>query len=167
MNSVSSPLTAIKCVTCIYKRAWFCFLCFTLICDFNAAAIISVRICKLRRLTDHFKHFHYPTFTEKWTFFLHMLLEPCFSSQSCTDSFLCSSVLPSTQHKYCTYKYRCIQNSLTLSIPLPLPSLLCTHTHAHEVFCNLHALIWGNHTSEKGEGWIRLLWITVAWKAYR
>lgn len=93
-----------------------------------------MRICKLRRVTYHFKHFHHPTFSEKWTFFLCMLLEPCFSSQSCSESFLCGSVLPSTQHKYCTYKYRRIQNSLTLSVPLPLPSLLCTQTHMHTRF---------------------------------
>lgn len=42
--------------------------------------------------------------------------------------------VPSTQHKYCTYKHRRIQNSLTLSVPLPLPSLLCTKTHMHTRF---------------------------------
>lgn len=34
-------------------------------------------------------------------------------------------------------------------------------------FCNLHAPKWEKHTSKKEEGWIRLLGITVAWKAQR
>lgn len=55
----------------------------------------------------------------------------------------------------------------SVSPPTSPISFMHTDTHAHKVFCNLHAPIWENHTSEEGGGWIRLPWIAVAWKAYR
>lgn len=75
-------------------------------------------------------------------------------------------VLLNTQHKYlCMQTYSEPINSICPpSSPI---SLIPTDTHAHKVFSNLHAPIWEKHTSEKEEGWIRLLGITVAWKAHR
>lgn len=128
---VSCPLTETKCVTCTYKWAGLCFLCSTLIFSFSAAAIISVGICKLRRMTDHFRGFHHPTFIEKRNIFITYVT--CFLP-SPAQTASCAAPCCLAQYKYCTYKYRHIQNSLTLSIPLPLPSLLCTQTHMHTRF---------------------------------
>lgn len=59
----SCPLREMSSVSCIYRFAWFFSpLCSTLICYFNAAAIISVGDGKLKRMTDHFMDFHHPTF---------------------------------------------------------------------------------------------------------
>lgn len=111
------------------------------------------------------------------SFLLVLLHHKCFLS--CTDSFPRCSASPATlwylTHNTNTYTCRHIQNSLTLSFSLPVPFPLAhtrTHTHMHtrtgtQGFCNLHAPIWERHTSEKEEGWIRLLGITVAWKAHR
>lgn len=67
------------------------------------------------------------------TFSLRMLCEPCFSTESCTDSSPRSSVLPHTQHKYLQIQ---THSELINSVCPPTSpiSLIHSDTHAQKVF---------------------------------
>lgn len=118
----------------IYRWAWF-FLCSTLICYFNAAAIISVGNGKLK--SDWSFHgfsssnFYWKVVSQEHFYCVCYLGRAFLLSPAQTAPHAAPCCLT---HNTNTYKYRHIQNSLTLSVPLPLPSLLYTQTDMHKRF---------------------------------
>lgn len=140
-----------------------------LILMFQTFSSSGVYWTKVETILFHFILFVQRTFKAPRILFTCLLpfLPLCLP---CTNNFAMWTASAATPwyltHNTNTYTSRRFQKSC-----LPLsPFLYFTLTHIHTStrgFCNLHAPIWERHTSEKEGGWIRLLGITVAWKAHR